>query len=96
MEIENQQLKMSNLKQAEQIMMLEDKLQGDPDPPSTTGTLVHLPSTSPSESTKLHFNNQPAVVTALTSVITVFNCYPPKVMQMVWLKWHRICTSGRM
>lgn len=30
MEIENQQLKMSNLKQAEQIMMLQDKLQGDP------------------------------------------------------------------
>ena len=34
MEIENQQLKVSNLKQAEQIMMLQDKLQGDP--PSTT------------------------------------------------------------
>lgn len=29
MEQENQQLKMANLKQTEQIMLLQDKLQGD-------------------------------------------------------------------
>ncbi|XP_010896911.2 pleckstrin homology domain-containing family H member 1 isoform X2 [Esox lucius] len=48
METENQQLKMSNLKQTEQIMTLQDKLQGDPF--STTALLEHPPA-SPSTDT---------------------------------------------
>ncbi|XP_031684480.1 pleckstrin homology domain-containing family H member 1 isoform X1 [Oncorhynchus kisutch] len=46
MEIENQQLKVSNLKQAEQIMMLQDKLQAILENPSSPG-----PPTSPSTDT---------------------------------------------